>query len=38
VTELQHAMERAFILAGNDMKLGLEHFQEFGESSRLRKI
>jgi transcriptional regulator with GAF, ATPase, and Fis domain len=38
VRELQHAMERAFILAGNDMKLGVEHFQEFGEGSRLRKI
>jgi transcriptional regulator with GAF, ATPase, and Fis domain len=38
VRELQHAMERAFILAGNDRKLGVEHFQPFGESSQLREI
>jgi transcriptional regulator with GAF, ATPase, and Fis domain len=36
VRELQHAMERAFILAGNDLKLGVEHFRSFGESSELR--
>jgi transcriptional regulator with GAF, ATPase, and Fis domain len=38
VRELQHAMERAFILAGNDVKLGVEHFQTFGESCQLRNI
>jgi transcriptional regulator with GAF, ATPase, and Fis domain len=38
VRELQHAMERAFILAGNDLKLGVEHFRPFGESSELREI
>jgi transcriptional regulator with GAF, ATPase, and Fis domain len=38
VRELQHAIERAFILAGNDLKLGVEHFQPFGESSPLREI
>lgn len=29
VRELQHAIERAFILAGNDLELGVEHFQPF---------
>jgi len=38
VRELQHAIERAFILAGNDVKLCVEHFQTFGESGQLRKI
>ena len=38
VRELQHAMERAFILAGNDVRLGVEHFLPFGESSVLREI
>jgi transcriptional regulator with GAF, ATPase, and Fis domain len=38
VRELQHAIERAFILAGNDMRLGVEPFQPFGESSVLREI
>ncbi len=38
VRELQHAMERAFILAGNDLKLGAEHFRPFQESSELREI
>jgi transcriptional regulator with GAF, ATPase, and Fis domain len=38
VRELQHAMERAFILAGNDLKLGVEHFRPFGESGELREI
>jgi transcriptional regulator with GAF, ATPase, and Fis domain len=38
VRELQHAMERAFILAGHDLKLGVEHFRPLGESSELREI
>jgi transcriptional regulator with GAF, ATPase, and Fis domain len=38
VRELQHALERAFILAGNDLKLGVQHFQTFGEASQLREI
>jgi transcriptional regulator with GAF, ATPase, and Fis domain len=38
VRELQHAIERAFILAGNDVKLCVEHFQTFGESVQLRKL
>jgi transcriptional regulator with GAF, ATPase, and Fis domain len=38
VRELQHAMERAFILAGNDLKLDVQHFQTFGEASQLREI
>jgi transcriptional regulator with GAF, ATPase, and Fis domain len=38
VRELQHAIERAFILAGNDLKLGVEHFRPFGESNELREI
>jgi transcriptional regulator with GAF, ATPase, and Fis domain len=33
VRELQHAIERAFILAGNDLKLGVEHFQPFSDYS-----
>jgi transcriptional regulator with GAF, ATPase, and Fis domain len=33
VRELQHAIERAFILAGNDLQLGVEHFQTFAEYS-----
>jgi transcriptional regulator with GAF, ATPase, and Fis domain len=31
VRELQHAIERAFILAGNDLTLGVEHFQPFSD-------
>ena len=38
VRELQHALERAFILAGNDATLDVEHFQSFGENSQLREI
>jgi DNA-binding NtrC family response regulator len=38
VRELQHAIERAFILAGNETMLGVEHFQPFGEGSVLREI
>jgi transcriptional regulator with GAF, ATPase, and Fis domain len=38
VRELQHAMERAFILAGNDLRLGVEHFRPCGESGELREI
>jgi transcriptional regulator with GAF, ATPase, and Fis domain len=33
VRELQHAIERAFILAGNDVALGVEHFRPFSEYS-----
>jgi transcriptional regulator with GAF, ATPase, and Fis domain len=38
VRELQHALERAFILAGNDATLCIEHFKTFGENSQLREI
>jgi transcriptional regulator with GAF, ATPase, and Fis domain len=38
VRELQHAIERAFILVGNDAKVCIEHFQAFGESAQLREI
>jgi transcriptional regulator with GAF, ATPase, and Fis domain len=38
VRELQHAIERAFILAGNDVKLSVEHFRAFSDSSELREI
>lgn len=38
VRELQHAMERAFILSGADKQLSVKHFQQFGESSHLREI
>ncbi len=33
VRELQHALERAFILAGNDVTLGIRHFQPFSDYS-----
>ena len=33
VRELQHALERAFILAGNESALSVEHFRPFGEST-----
>jgi transcriptional regulator with GAF, ATPase, and Fis domain len=33
VRELQHAIERAFILAGNDVTLGVEHFKPFSDYS-----
>jgi transcriptional regulator with GAF, ATPase, and Fis domain len=33
VRELQHAVERAFILAGNDAELGVEQFLPFGTGS-----
>jgi transcriptional regulator with GAF, ATPase, and Fis domain len=38
VRELQHALERAFILAGNEPILRPEYFQMFGESNELRQI
>lgn len=33
VRELQHAIERAFILAGNENALGVQHFQPFNEAT-----
>jgi transcriptional regulator with GAF, ATPase, and Fis domain len=33
VRELQHAIERAFILAGNDLALSVEHFLPFSDYS-----
>jgi transcriptional regulator with GAF, ATPase, and Fis domain len=38
VRELQHAIERAFILSGNESQLRVEHFQSFGEGGQLREI
>lgn len=38
VRELQHALERAFILSGNETHLGIEHFQSFREETRLSEI
>jgi len=38
VRELQHALERAFILAGNEATLSVEHFRPFGENTHLREI
>ncbi len=38
VRELQHALERAFILAGNDPTLSVEHFRPFSENTHLREI
>jgi transcriptional regulator with GAF, ATPase, and Fis domain len=33
VRELQHSIERAFILAGNESELRVEHFRSFGEAN-----
>jgi transcriptional regulator with GAF, ATPase, and Fis domain len=38
VRELQHALERAFILAGNENLLRVEHFQQHSEAIQLREI
>ena len=38
VRELQHAIERAFILSGNDTQLHVEHFQAFNEGGLFREI
>ncbi len=38
VRELQHALERAFILSGNEAELLPEHFQKFEDQSNLREI
>ena len=38
VRELQHAMERAFILAGNETRVGLEHFRAIPDDNQLREI
>lgn len=38
VRELQHALERAFILAGNESTLSVDHFRPFGENTQLREI
>ncbi|HUL15581.1 MAG TPA: sigma-54 dependent transcriptional regulator [Terriglobales bacterium] len=38
VRELQHALERAFILSGNERAMRPEHFQMYGESRELREI
>jgi DNA-binding NtrC family response regulator len=38
VRELQHAIERAFILSGNASELGVEHFRLLSGSGELREI
>jgi transcriptional regulator with GAF, ATPase, and Fis domain len=38
VRELQHAIERAFILSGNGSELGVEHFRSLGGSCEVREI
>jgi DNA-binding NtrC family response regulator len=38
VRELQHAIERAFILSGNENALRVEHFQPFSQGAQLREI
>jgi len=38
VRELQHAIERAFILSGNESELGVEHFRSFSGNGELREI
>jgi transcriptional regulator with GAF, ATPase, and Fis domain len=38
VRELQHAIERAFILSGNESELGVEHFRLLSGSGEVREI
>lgn len=38
VRELEHAIERAFILSGNDRELKTDHFRRYGESRQLKEI
>jgi DNA-binding NtrC family response regulator len=38
VRELQHAIERAFILSGNDSEMAVEHFRLLNGSGELREI
>ena len=38
VREMQHSIERAFILSGNESELGVEHFRQLGISGDLREI
>ena len=38
VRELQHAMERAFILSGDETAVRVEHFQAFNENAQLREV
>ena len=38
VRELQHAIERAFIVSGDESELCVEHFQAFSAGSGLREI
>jgi DNA-binding NtrC family response regulator len=38
VRELQHSMERAFILSGNESELHVEHFRALGSSAELREV
>jgi transcriptional regulator with GAF, ATPase, and Fis domain len=38
VRELQHAIERAFILAGNETQLRAAHFQVFSDGGPIREI
>jgi transcriptional regulator with GAF, ATPase, and Fis domain len=38
VRELQHAIERAFILSGDETAVDVEHLRSFGESSRVREV
>jgi DNA-binding NtrC family response regulator len=38
VRELQHAIERAFILSGDEAELLPDHFQKFVEQANVREI
>jgi transcriptional regulator with GAF, ATPase, and Fis domain len=38
VRQLQHAIERAFILSGEETALSVEHLQHFGDSGQLREV
>ena len=38
VRQLQHAIERAFILSGNENALRAEHLQTFSDGGQLRKV
>ena len=38
VRQLQHAIERAFIVSGDEAELGVEHLQHFGDNGQLREV
>jgi DNA-binding NtrC family response regulator len=38
VRQLEHAIERAFILSGEESSVGVEHLQHFGDRGQLREV